>query len=445
MLERQVNMRKLLKKAEERQPASLKARVLQAVFDKKEMEEGTPFYQEINDLASKVEALRERRGAALYNQSPSVQWPEYVAAIFNHPKIQFDNVSEYAGLTRWLSRDFPVRPVETWKPPRSNDAHTVTGSLFRHLFVRYEMPESLMRTVLLESAGEWQIDLFFHVAKGEGVHTFSQLPKHLKITSKGNFYFHHAPENFGLDAALNWAHLRQQGFPEHLASRLMAVRLIYGLYQPDWMPELKSFCERNQEMTAGKTAKVVRFLLQQNHEIGLPKVNIGVAKGAWTEVPVLYPGFSLKGRTWKSVLRHIETWERFVQNIKSLRRLVRFPEPSLKGLKWKSPGGLQILIVHLPTPAHLLEEGNVMRHCVGKHYQEACLHGHSSIWSVRILDKAQRPRRLATIEITRQKEIGEFAGKCNTGPCDLALRAVKTWGKAEGIELPEYMHKEQDD
>jgi hypothetical protein len=126
----------------------------------------------------------------------------------------------------------------------------------------------------------------------------------------------------------------------------------------------------------------------------------------------------MKGRTLEALLRRMEEWH------ETLARLGK------KARQTWSPSGIEPLerverdrlsaatchwrIVEITESVALAEEGQIMRHCV-RSYQDACVKGQTSIWSLRLtLSDDRTPRRLLTIEVNNHRRaIVQVRGKCN--------------------------------
>ena len=92
----------------------------------------------------------------------------------------------------------------------------------------------------------------------------------------------------------------------------------------------------------------------------------------------------------------------------------------------------------------LVEEGRVMRHCV-RSYQDACVKGETSIWSLRVtLSDNPTLRRLLTIEVNnRRQSIVQVRGKCNQSVSGLrghqrvrlARTVLRDWARQEHLGI----------
>jgi hypothetical protein len=167
---------------------------------------------------------------------------------------------------------------------------------------------------------------------------------------------------------------------------------------------------------------VIHFLV--NHpELPLSQVGpavdyVRVRKAGFGNSDAPEPDFTMKGRTTESLLKRMAEWH------DALARLDR------KGRHTWSPCGITPLdrtekdplssatcrwrILEITDCMALAEEGRAMRHCV-RSYQNACLKGDTSIWSLRVSFTGNPTvRRLLTIQVNNQRRaIVQVRGNCN--------------------------------
>jgi PcfJ-like protein len=296
----------------------------------------------------------------------------------------------------WLSAP------EEWIPDRE-DARGQVGSLARHLFARYPLPGFLDAawlsgfSELAEAYREW----FVHLGRGDKLEAI-HFP--LPMTHRAAHYFLLAPEEFTVVAAMRFGQIRALGGTEALA-RAVAETFLADL-QPDeafWLSVIHFFANHRELPISqvGPVADYVRFRKFGSSGDDAPE-----------------PNFTMKGRTVDALLKRMAEWH------EALARLGK------KGRQSWSPSGIAPLdqvqkdplstgtchwrIVEITNTLALAEEGRAMRHCV-RSYQDTCVKGATSIWSLRVtLSGSPTMRRLLTIEVNNQRRsIVQVRGNCN--------------------------------
>lgn len=295
-----------------------------------------------------------------------------------------------------------LRAPEEWVPA-SDDAREQAGSLARHLFAQYPLPEFLdaawlsAGSALAEAQREW----FVHLGSGGKLETI-RFP--LPMTHRAAHYFLLAPAEFTIVAALRWGQICALGGGEALGRAVAETFLAEPQSdEPFWLT-------------------VIQFLV--NHP-RLPVAQIGPVldyvrfrKFGYTGSDAPEPEFSMKGRTVDALLKRMDEWHAALARlgkggrqtwgpcgIAPLERTEKDPLSS-DTCTWR--------LMEITDTLALAEEGRAMRHCV-RSYQTACIKGESSIWSLRVTF-AGRPtvRRLLTIEVNmHRRAIVQVRGNCN--------------------------------
>src|SRR5207249_1610079 len=131
------------------------------------------------------------------------------------------------------------------------------------------------------------------------------------------------------------------------------------------------------------------------------------------------PDFSLKGRTFGSILRQVEEWHNQLdwdaqQSSLSWRRSPFKEFRLVEGSE--TLGNMRVwTITELLTSRALILEGKAMRHCVAA-YAKCCARQQTSIWSMQIENQRGR-HRVLTIELDpAQRTICQARRKCNGLP-----------------------------
>jgi hypothetical protein len=297
------------------------------------------------------------------------------------------------------------RDPEDWTPD-ANDSFGQVGSLARHLFARYPLPRFLDAAWLsgfgecAEACREW----FAHLGEGGKLEAIA-FP--LSMTHRAAHHFLLAPDEFSIPAALRYGQIRAFGGRESLAWAVAETFL--SDLQPDepfWLSVLHFFINY-PEIPARQVGPILDYI--RFRKFG--------GSGNGSDAPE--PRFSIKGRTPIALLARMEEWHEALARMgrktqqawesSGMAPLERIEKDSLSAATchWR--------IVELTDSLSLLEEGRDMRHCV-RSYQDGCVKGEKSIWSLRLTlsDNPNVPRRLLTIEVNHHRRaIVQIRGKCN--------------------------------
>jgi hypothetical protein len=341
-----------------------------------------------------------------------------------------------------------LREPEAWTPD-TEDAREQAGSLARHLFARYPLPAFLDAAWLsgFSEPAAAQRQWFVHLGNGGKLEAI-RFP--MPMTHRAAHHFLLAPEGaegtpgraltaegftpsapgpgWTIAAALRYGQIRALGGSEALA-RAVAETFLSELQsdEPFWLSVIHFFTN-HPELPLSQVGPIADYLR---------------CRKAGCE-----PTFTMKGRTAEALLKRVAEWH------ETLARLGR-----KAGQSW-SPSGLEPLekiekdpcsranchwrIVEITDSLELVEEGRAMRHCV-RSYQDACVKGETSIWSLRVtLSDNPTLRRLLTIEVNnRRRAIVQVRGKCNQSVTGLrghrrvrlARTVLRDWAKKQHLGI----------
>ncbi|GAB4461562.1 MAG: hypothetical protein OHK0029_27010 [Armatimonadaceae bacterium] len=294
------------------------------------------------------------------------------------------------------------REPEEWEPDSPNPAEQVY-SLANHLFAWYPPPYFLAAAWLYgtDAMAETYRQWFVRLARGDKLESI-RFP--MPMTHRAAHFFLQAPSEFSIPAAMRFGQIRALGGSERLA-RLVAESFLNDLQtdEPFWF-SVVTFLVNHPELSGAEAGPLLDYL--RFRKFG--------TKGA--DAPE--PRFSMKGRTVAALRKRLEEWHETLArlNVKGRRHwqntgiepLDRIVPDSLSGAEchWR--------IVEITDTLSLAEEGREMRHCV-RSYQDGCVEGKTSIWSLRLsLSDNPAMRRLLTIEVNNaRRAIVQVRGKCN--------------------------------
>jgi hypothetical protein len=295
-----------------------------------------------------------------------------------------------------------LRAPEEWSP-EADDAREQLGSLARHLFGQYPLP-AFLDAAWLSGVGpeaEAQRRWFVHLGRGGKLEA---IPFPMPMTHRAAHHFLLAPAEFSIPAALRYGQIRALGGSESVA-RAVAETFLADLQtdEPFWLTVIQFFVN-HPDLPLSQVGPVVEYVRSRKAGFGN------------NDAPE--PDFTMKGRTAEALLKRMAEWH------DALARLDK------KGRHTWSPTGIGSLdrtekdplstatcrwrILEITDCLALAEEGRAMRHCV-RSYQNACLKGDTSIWSLRVtFSDNPTVRRLLTIQVNNQRRsIVQVRGNCN--------------------------------
>lgn len=337
--------------------------------------------------------------------------------------------------------DDRVRDVDAWKP-RRNSAHTVLYDLLRHLFTNYKTPEFLVHgfvTGHLESV--W---LFSHIGLGKSLKAFPFVPNFL-ITNKCYPHLLTTPTECTFNEAYRRAQLLSLGGDDQLFFQLMGSAFggitnsnKYDKTQEDfWVSVMKFFIEHTM-IDPEKISEIIDYIIDQKYTVKRRMV-----EGGKMIAEVDQPNFTMKGRTPMSLINHSDDWHTFVRiNGKRLKDHVGWEKAEIADMKFKN-GEWDYRIIQLHSARALVDEGNVMKHCVGS-YANSCANGRCAIFSFRAsnLSKNIYSKSEITLEIrteNKQKILTQAKAVRNTQPTTYYMGLVKKWCDANEIKISQYI------
>ena len=150
------------------------------------------------------------------------------------------------------------------------------------------------------------------------------------------------------------------------------------------------------------------------------------------------PGFSMEGRTLKSMLRLVSAWHLELAGTRKGRRLAWRKSP-IQEYRYQEKRPEEETdrvwsIQELLDSDALYAEGRAMRHCVYT-YANQCWRGETTIWSLR-LRVNEVEKRMATIEVDpRKRAIIQARGKCNQRLGARSLEIMRQWAVWAGLQL----------
>ena len=325
-----------------------------------------------------------------------------------------------------------LRPLDEWKIVSSNPNRQF-GSLVRHLFARYPVPQCFDSVWFRHSRTQ---NWFLHVGQGKSIRTAQRL--YFSLAKREAHELMLAPDNYTIEQALRWAQMRALNGNRRMVDAVCGTRLGNRFEHNEFWVSVLRFLVQNPFLDTVHYGPIIDYVQNQKFE---PR-EVFVRPGVVEQQPPPHPGFTMRGRTADTLLRHVSAWH---------TQLGR--EQRTGPAQWKSSGiaGLSLIegheqsknmrrwtITELLNGDALVNEGREMRHCIAT-YARSCANGHSSVWSMQC-ENAEGRERVLTIEVRPSaRTVMEARGRFNAAPTPQAMRILRQWTEKAGLSLAAYV------
>jgi len=297
-----------------------------------------------------------------------------------------------------------VRPIEDWEC-NLREPEDQLRALLRYCFAKYETPKFLENT-FFESEKKYML-WYIQLGKGKSVKNLSNMP--VELTSKMAHEFRNAPYFLTVNEALRYAQAIGFGASTKVAKLIAFSRLsVIREDQEKFWASVVQFFSKEEDLSVNELDGIIDYLNHKYREDSC---------------------FSMKNRTYKSVLSQSQEWHRTV-----------YLQENGGNYSWK-PSGLKPLYVEeifdnkkvvykteeLLSSEALFIEGNAMQHCVAE-YDEDCVEERCSIFSLRKEVEGEPIKRLATLEIELPTfEVVQAKAVCNQEPDFKSMEMINQW------------------
>ena len=212
----------------------------------------------------------------------------------------------------------------------------------------------------------------------------------------------------------------------------------YDKKQEDfWISVMKFFIE-NTMIAPEKISEIIDYIVDQKYTVKRRMVD-----GGKMIAEIDQPNFTMKGRTAMSLINHSDDWHTFLRiNGKRLKDAVEWEKANIADIKLEN-GEWDYRIIQLHSAKALVDEGNVMKHCVGS-YANYCARGICAIFSFRVsnLSKGIYSKSEITLEVrleNHRKILTQTKAVRNTQPTAYYMGIVKKWCDANEIQISQYI------
>lgn len=327
---------------------------------------------------------------SLYNQKCYALLRSY-----NHVNV-LHNISSFGNVI--------IRPIENWESDSSNPEDQLK-SLISYCFALFDTPK------FLESAffGSEKKHMLWYVqlGKGKSVKGLANMP--VQFTSKMAHEFRNAPSFLTVNEALRYAQAIGFGASTKVAKLIALSRLsMIREDQEAFWASVIQFFSKEEDLNVGQLDSVVDYLTHKHRED---------------------PSFSMKNRTYNTLLSQTEEWHRIIY-LKEKEEVYDWNPSGIKPLYVEEIIDNKKVIYkteELLNSGELFDEGNAMQHCVAE-YDDDCVGGQCSIFSLRQIVDEEPMKRLVTIEIGLPSfQIVQAKAKCNQEPDLKYMELINHW------------------
>ena len=330
-----------------------------------------------------------------------------------------------------------LRPIEDWKP-EGDSLMRQFGSLTLHLFARYSVP-AFMTSVWLRDRDAESIKYqgwYKHIGLGRNIRT-ADLPRH--YTKMMAHYFMRAPDHYTVEMALRWGQVRGLGGSEILARAVSATRLGRLFKHEDFWLTVIHFFVNERALDLVHSGAIVDYINAQRF---VPHEDF-VEEGELGQPGPPQPNLTMKGRTRRSLLRQVEEWHKRLR-LRPEAIPVRWERSDIGEFHYVEKEGPDHepprtwTIQELRSSGELVREGLAMQHCVAV-YVRSCARRVSSIWSMRMDNRARR-HRVMTIKVDmKNRTICQARRRRNARPSGKAREILERWAWQERLTIVGYI------
>ena len=301
-----------------------------------------------------------------------------------------------------------VRPIAEWKKD-SLTAEGQLGSLIRHCFAKYDVPEFMEYAF----AGNNRIHMYCYVklGRGDSVQSLGILPA--GFTAKMAHAFRNTPKQFTIVQAIRRAQAIGCGATPARAEAIA------------WAHELEQF--HNPVFALA----VIQFVAKVETPIAFDQLQLVLEY--LNAMYVADNAYSLRGRTWVSVAKRAAEYHAELAKKRAAEQFSDWELCGVKDYEVEKESGI-FRIIQLGTSQALYDEGAEQSHCVAD-YAYDCTIGAVAIFSLRkYIPGEEGCDILATIEVAIETmAIVQAKAKFNEMPSEEARAIVAEWANVEKL------------
>lgn len=340
---------------------------------------------------------------------------------------------------------FWIRDPKEWEPSAElppeiswkEASNWLLKDLLQFLFGYYSVP--MFMNQAWENGDKKSIEWYLHLVNGKNIRKAKDLP--VNLTKKMAHHFLESSVEYSITQAFYYGQIIALGGSTALFKALMAAKLNQLVRDQEFWLELIRFLVNNPEFLAEhQVGPLVDFVVAQRYEEAL-RLN---EEGELATQEEQLTEFSLKGRTYRSLMRMIREWHRWLNDAEQYQQVL--DEYGQTVVSWNHSvmddfhyfprkRSLQWYAIHQITDSQaLFEEGRDMSHCVSS-YLSRCTSGYCSIWGLVMHDLFRATTKMITIELIDDKRVVQARGAYNRMPNSGEMQVIQTWAREEKLIL----------
>jgi len=265
--------------------------------------------------------------------------------------------------------------------------------------------------------------------------SFRSLDLPFTMTRKMERIFLASQDHLALEAALRRAELLALDVPINFVNAILSTRLATDLQNGDfWRTVWMFLVAHAKDIDPAQIGPMIDYIQAVRHDHIVIETQGGI-----TEIAPPQPGFSIKGRTVRSMLRQMQEWHRSLGGAYTAGTFSWARSPFKPWLIEESKRDEEEVpkrwhMVELTNSAELRQEGVALQHCVSR-YAHLCYRGNSSIWSLRLW-RSEKSRPVLTVEIDlRKRAVVQARGMANRSASGKPRRLLNEWAIREGLQM----------
>lgn len=306
-----------------------------------------------------------------------------------------------------------VRPIEGWKK-ESFVAEDQLTDFIKHCFAKYEVPSFLEATFFDTN----KIYMYWYIQLGKGTSILKLSAFPVCFTKKMAHAFGQTPPSYGIENAIRRAQAIGYGANEKIAETIALSELMLTFENETFWDQIVQFLAKQEDVSFTQVQEVL-FYLKENFYRDT--------------------SFTMKGRTWKSIVTKSEEWNKeYIKRMEADNR-AEWKKSIFKGFEKtvvENNIETKFIIKELLTSEELYNEGYEMNHCVAE-YEYDCIEQKSAIFSMRKwVDENETIE--ATIEVSPEtKMIVQAKARFNENISKEAYEIMVEWVNKEGLSIDE--------
>ena len=319
-----------------------------------------------------------------------------------------------------------IRPLDSWRAPRSKRPDKIKRDLARHLLQKYPVPIFFNRAFASDDINGLYRDWYVVVAQGVSLYK-STVIREILNKREVHVLMTEAPVGNTLHQNLWWSKAYVTSGNNRAFADLVARSNLADFGSNDAVLQKRRMIAWDR---LSFWSEVLLFF--SRNYVSLNKFNDYLDFLQRNDVQ------TMRGRTLRGLALLRDAWHmRLAENEGSAATWDGAPIPDKSYAYKHSDGTVRYEFRQIKNGKDLAKEGRIMHHCVYA-YLHYCVEGRSSIWTVikKSVNALDVGGRVATIEVGKDDTIVDVRGKWNGQPRKDVIAAVNRWAMRNNLGIP---------